>query len=177
MSPPVLVFNTSPLSSFARAGRLDVLARLTSGHSQVTVRAVIDELQGGYGAHPSLQDVERATWLEVVPVDALEELRKFAEYHRQLGSGPRNVGEASVLAWAESHGAIAVLDDQTAVQLGRARGVTVYRTLRLIAEGLKTGVLSPKSSIELVDSLERAGARFPITSVEFLQWAQDRGLT
>jgi hypothetical protein len=45
----------------------------------------------------------------------------FAQYVRILGSGQRDIGEASVLAWAEVQGAIAVLDERAGTQAARAR--------------------------------------------------------
>ena len=96
-----LVFNTSPLGHFARAGRLAVLDRLTAAHRRVVPQAVLDELQAGEPVHPPLADVRNAGWLERVACDGLAELRAFAHYVRVLGAGECDIGEASVLAGAE----------------------------------------------------------------------------
>jgi hypothetical protein len=64
-------------------------------------QAVLDELRAGELAHPPLADVRNADWLEIVACDGLAELRAFAHYVRVLGAGERDIGEASVLAWAE----------------------------------------------------------------------------
>jgi predicted nucleic acid-binding protein len=99
-----LVFNTSPLSHFARAGELSILEDLTSDDECFVTKAVLEELERGSVAHPELAEIRRLEWLTVVPVDSLAELQAFAEYSRRLGSGLREVGEASTLAWAETHG-------------------------------------------------------------------------
>lgn len=97
-----LVFNSSPLSHFARAGRLAVLDRITSGHQ-------------------------------------------------------RDIGEASVLAWAEINEGVAVIDERAGRYAAEQRGVAVDGTLWLIANGVKSGALL------LVDaervSLLRKGSR------------------
>jgi predicted nucleic acid-binding protein len=121
-----LVFNTSPLSHFARAGRLAVLDRLTAAYRRVVPQAVLDELRAGEPAHPPLADVRNAGWLEIVACDGLAELRAFAHYVRVLGAGERDIGEASVLAWAEVNDEIAVIDERAGTQAAQARGVTVH---------------------------------------------------
>ena len=47
--------------------------------------------------------------------DETYDLAVFAEYARILGSSVQgDVGEAATLAWAETHSAIAIIDDQAA---------------------------------------------------------------
>ena len=175
-SVSILVFDSSVLSCFARAGRLDSLDALTAGRRRVMTPAVIEELAQGTQEHPRLAKVQQIEWIETVRVDGLDELVAFSEYLRFLGGGPRNVGEAATLAWAEVHCAVAVLDDQTAVQLGRQRGVTVKRTLSLIATGVERGLLSDYEAVALVEDLIGGGARFPCDGREFITWCRAKGL-
>ena len=60
--------------------------------------------------------------------------------------------------------------------MGRERGVTVQRTLALVARGVRTGVLSVEEAEELVDDLLRCGTRFPLGKGDFIAWARERGL-
>ena len=172
----IFVFDSTPLSCFARAKKLSLLEQLTSGHERVTTRAVLEELDEGVCDYPSLQDVHKLSWLRIEPVDGLPELRLFADYARSLGSGKHNVGEATVLAWAECHQATAFTDDQVAVQLGLKRHVRVLRTLALVAGGVKQGVLSELEAQALADELVRAGARFPFSPGAFVAWAKRHSL-
>lgn len=172
----VFVFDSAPLSCFARAGKLRLLEQLTAGHDRVTTRAVLEELDAGVRDYPLLQEVHTLKWLRSEPVDGLPELRLFAEYARPLGAGMHNIGEATVLAWAEFHQATAFTDDEVAVQLGRKRGVTVRRTLALVADGVKRGLLSELEAQALADELVRAGARFPFSPGTFIAWAKRHGL-
>lgn len=172
----IYVFDNAPLSCFARARQLPTLERLTAGNERVTMRAVIDEIKNGIAAFPELQDVLSLAWLRVEPADSLDELRAFAKYSTRLGSDVHDIGEASVLGWAEVHGAIAFTDDEAAVQAGRDEGVEVRRTLAVVARGIKLGVLSDVEADRLVDDLLRAGGRFPFGAGEFIRWARENEL-
>jgi predicted nucleic acid-binding protein len=171
-----LIFNTSPLSHFALAGRLAMLDRLTAAYRRVVPQAVLDELQAGELAHPPLADVLNADWLEVVAGDGLAELRAFAYYVQVLGAGLRDIGEASVLAWAEVNGGIAVIDERAGRQAAQARGVVVHGTLWLIANGLNVGELLLPEAERLVDQLRTTGARLPCSGAQFFEWAKTQGL-
>jgi predicted nucleic acid-binding protein len=93
----------------------------------------------------------------------------------RLGNLERNAGEASVLAWAERHSAIAYVDDQVACNVGRGRGVRVQRTLHLIISSVRSGVLTESRAQLLVASLVDTDARFPQQAREDLfGWARSR---
>lgn len=100
-----------------------------------TTNAVLDELRAG----PSRAcDFD---WLTVEPVDHLAELRAFMAYVEVMGAGRRHLGEATVLAWAEVHGGLAIIDDQAAKKAAKRRGVACHGSLWLIVQGYKDGVL------------------------------------
>lgn len=171
------MFDCAPLSAFARARRLPMLDLLTAGDDRVTTTAVVEELKAGLLDYPELQEAIDLAWLKVVSLDELEELRLFGEYARRLGSGVHDVGEATVLAWAESKGAVAFTDDEVAVQVGRDRGVTVVRSLALVARGVKRGALTERDAESLVEDLIRGGGRYPFRAgSEFLAFAREKGL-
>jgi hypothetical protein len=111
------------------------------------------------------------------PVDSLNELAAFNYYIRVLGSDDRNIGEASILAWAETRSGIAVVDDNAAVTAARARGVTVRRSLGLLCHGLNRATLTMEDARALVDDLRvSGGARFPCDGAGFERWAESNGL-
>ncbi|HEX3765192.1 MAG TPA: hypothetical protein VHW23_41130 [Kofleriaceae bacterium] len=173
----VLGFDSSVLSAFARADHLDVLERIVDGHRCVVTRAVLDEIRRGCTLYPALSNVAALGWMETVSVDSLDELVAFSHYIRVLGSDDRNIGEASILAWAETSSGIAVVDDQTAVSAARERGVTVRRSLGLLCHGLNRGTLTMADARGLVDSLRvLGGARLPCDGAGFERWAEANGL-
>jgi predicted nucleic acid-binding protein len=173
----VLGFDSSVLSAFARAKRLDVLEHLTSGHRRVVTRAVLGELDRGRTVYPALTDVESRPWLELTSVDSLEELIAFNQYVRVLGESSRNIGEASILAWAEITSNTAVIDDNDAVSAARARHVSVRRSLGLMADGLHRRILTSEQARSVIDDLILiGGARFPCDGAGFEAWAERNGL-
>ena len=165
------IIDTSVLSPFARAEKLDLLERLTAGSRRLITRSVQDELEIGTESYPKLKNVRLLSWLESVRVDSLPELMAFAAYTRLLGDDEsRNVGESSVLAYAEVHCSVALMDDAVAVQVGRRRDVKVQRTLSLISGAIRSNILREGEAVALVDDLIVAGARYPCTSDEFRDW-------
>jgi predicted nucleic acid-binding protein len=128
-------------------------------------------------AYPLLADVAALSWLELVPVDSLDALIAFSEFIRVLGAGGRNIGEASILAWAEVSAGVAVLDDNAAVSAAKARGVDVRRSLGLLCEGLSRKLLTTDEARLLVDDLASVGgARLPCDGADFEVWAEANGL-
>jgi predicted nucleic acid-binding protein len=171
-----IVFDSTPLNHFGRAHRLSDLEAITAGHRRVTTEAVRGELEAALARHPDIDAVLRLPWLEVVSTGSLQELRLFAEYARRLGAGPRNVGEASVLAWAEVNGAIAIVDERAATNHGRERGVEVHGSLWLICEGYRIGQVDQPSAEGLADALRDTEVWFPCSGGTFFDWARREGL-
>lgn len=80
------VFDTGPLSHFARAGHLETLRAICEGFRCVMTDAVHEELERGSNRYPSLRDALDADWIELVHLHELDVLGRFAEYARVLGS-------------------------------------------------------------------------------------------
>lgn len=80
-----LIFDNTPLSHFARAGRLDVLAALSGAYRCICPAQVMQELAVGATAHPVLARVRGLDWLEVVELTDVEEVVAFARYKGELG--------------------------------------------------------------------------------------------
>lgn len=172
-----LGFDSSVLSPFARAKRFDTLEHLVQGHRCVVTRAVLDELEEGCSRHPELASALALPWLALVTTDSLQELRAISHYVRLLGEGERNIGEASILAWAELSSGVALVDDRAAVRAARGRNVQVRRTLGLVCDGVHRKLLATGEACALVDTLITEGhARFPCDGTNFLQWAERNGL-
>lgn len=173
----VLVLDASPLNHFARARHLATLRKLLAEHERVTTRAVMEELARSAEQFREIGDAVNLDWIQVVSCDELRELYLFAQYMNQLGNAERNAGEATVLAWAEAHGASAYVDDQVAYNIGRKRGVKVHRTLRLVVGSVRAGLLTEKSAQGLVRDLVDSDARFPAAARENLfDWARSQHL-
>lgn len=172
-----MVVDTSILSPFARAGRLDTLRTLLRSPRVVTTEAVLDELRNGVSEYPELATALDIAWLEVASLDGrLDFIARFARYYENLGGGGRNLGEATVMAYAELEGCVAVLDDEVAVKLGRRRGVNVIRTLRLIADAVRSANVTILDAEALVDELRAAGGRYPCDGKQLTEYLRRHGM-
>lgn len=154
-----------------------MLARITSAYHCVFTPAVLEEIDRGYQLYPFLSDVRKLDWLHTVVVDSPHELVVFNHYVRILGSSDRNIGGASLLAWAEVHAAVAVMDDNAAVQAAKARRVLVRRSLGLLCNAIHRDVLAIDVVRSLIDDLKAlGGATLPCDGAGFEHWAEARGL-
>ncbi len=157
-----LVFDSTALSHFARAGRLAELDAITAADERVVPAEVLEELSRGVAAYPALGMVSSQAWLSPVELGDLQELIAFARYKGELGGGPdRNNGEASVLAWVTVHGGVAVIDESAATSIGDAAGITVHGSLWLIIRGFKDKILDRATAEGTVNDLIDSGMRLP----------------
>lgn len=103
-----LIWDASALLHASLIDGLESLGDLASGPANDqwrnhTTAAVAQEVNERGGRIPE--------WLKVVHVDAIEELLVLAAWVSRVSSATHSRGEATVLAWAECHGAIAIVDD------------------------------------------------------------------
>ncbi|UCM88253.1 hypothetical protein [Streptomyces marincola] len=174
---PMLVWDASPLHHAIKAGKIDVLADIARNGGgaprlNVTTQAVVSELE-----HYRLPVVD-LTWLDVVHVDDLDEIESLVRWMTRVSGSKSNQGEATVLAWAEVHGAIAVLDDADARRIARREGLEVWGSLRVLAESVSSGYVTSYVATTLVDAMIESGARYPAACSRgrFIHWAKDAGL-
>jgi predicted nucleic acid-binding protein len=173
---PVWVLDAMSLIHFGRADRLAVLRDLLVDKECWTTQVVVQELSQGAAAHPAMRDVGDADWLKVAQLDSLEEIKLFAQWVRRLGSGERDLGEASVFAAAEIRSATAITDDQAAVRVARTYGLNVHGTIWLLADACRDGKHSEPAAGSLIDVLRATGLRLPCTGAEFPAYARQHGL-
>ncbi|MDN3296345.1 hypothetical protein QWM81_20205 [Streptomyces ficellus] len=171
----LLAWDASPLFHAIKAGKLDVLgdaARTWQGgpRRNVTTQTVVDELST-YGL-----SLASADWLEIVHVDHLNELTALVKWMDWVSGSKSNQGEATVLAWAEVNGAIAVIDDGDARRIARRHSLPVWGSLRVIATAVSEGHTTEYVGNNLVDALIGSGARYPCGHGQFISWAKQHGL-
>lgn len=157
-----------------RVDRLDVLADMVPGRS-VTTRTVLRELAD----HDVDRRVLELGWPELVAVDEVHEIEAVVFWASLLGcSGRQDLGEVTVLAWAQVHGAVAVVDDGEARRVALRHGARLTGTLGLFAAAVNEGRQTPAGLCGLIDQLIGVGrARYKINSgAEFESWARGKGL-
>jgi len=173
----VLVFDNTPLSHFARAGRLEVLQKLTAGRRCVMPEEVANELLQGVAEHPALAKVLAADWIEVVELTEAAEVVAFARFKGELGGGvDRNNGEAGVLAWTLHNGGVAVIDERAGTRIAQGQGIEVHGTLWLVANAVRDHHLSRDDAERIVDELAATDMALPVDGASFFAWAYAEGL-
>lgn len=171
-----LVFDSSVLSAFAEAEYLDVLGSYLSAQSCYVTDVVRAEIHIGSLTRPELAAIERAEWLGRGELSTDADLLAFARWATLIGSGTHDLGEASVFAYAETHGAISVIDDRPATKVARTHGLDVHGSLWLIGGFCRDGKLTEYAASRMIDGLRGVGARLPCTGNEFPTWARQHGL-
>ena len=174
---PSLIFDNTPLSHFARAGRLSTLEAIVKSYRCVTPVEVWTEIHAGIAEMPDLADVLTAHWLEAVELTEVHELAVFARYKSQLGGGSKeNTGEAAVLAWASLHGGVAIIDERAASRIAQRDGILAHGSLWLVVQGVRQGELDRPAAETLVDELRATDMRLPINGRGLFAWAYGQGL-
>ena len=174
---PSLIFDNTPLSHFARAGRLSTLQAIVNPYQCIIPVEVRAEILVGVAEMPDLADVLTADWLEPVELSDVHELSAFARYKTQLGGGSRkNTGEAAVLAWASVHGGVAIIDERAASRIAQRDHIRVHGSLWLVVQGVRQGELNRSAAETLVDELRATEMRLPIDGRELFAWAYEEGL-
>lgn len=167
----VLVFDTGPLSHFARANILGVLKIVVGWRRAVVPEAVVMELREGLHVDSRLQTVLDADWLEQRAILTPAETEAYAMFSRRLVLRDRNVGDAAVLALAQTMPARAVIDDWDACDIARKEGVALSRTLNLLCEAIHSKHLTPDFVSDIADELIATEYRLPFGPGEFKAWA------
>jgi predicted nucleic acid-binding protein len=171
-----LFFDTTCLSHFARADRLDVLKDLLLGSSCWTTAAVRDELTIGAQRHARIGEALTADWINVAALDGLDALRVVLKWATRFPVGARNVGEVTVLAAAEVAHGIAITDDRAAATMARQHGAPVHGTLWVLARACREGRVTEVAVGNIIDALAAEGMRLPCTGRTFAKFARDFGL-
>jgi len=157
-----VVANTTILSNFASAGRLDVLREVLGKlHLPAEVYAKIQEgLLAGYefytGIAAQIHPFSPTGWLRLVSFAGDEELRLFEELSANLGRG-----EAASLALAMHRGWGFLSDDARARNVSRNHGVSPAGTLGVLLKAVKTDVLSVAQANEVLHQMIGSGYRSP----------------
>ena len=172
----ILVFDTSPLSHFAREGWLGPLKAVVGERQALVPDTVVDELRDGAGRDSRIQAALDAPWLEHRELVSDDELPAFARFSALLVRNDRNRGEAGVLALASVVGGIAVIDDRVARKAAERYGVRLQGTLALLCEAIQHGLLTVKLVSACADDLLIGSYRLPFGPGGFERWASDNGL-
>jgi predicted nucleic acid-binding protein len=173
-----LVFDTTALSHFARAGRTGTLRTIVADDEPILLAEVAMELARGVSGYPPLGSAVAGGWLKQVELAELQEIAAFARYKGELAGGPeRNNGEAAVLPWVSVNRGIAIIDEAAARAIGDRESLHVRGTPWLLIRSFKTGALDRATVEATVDDLIGTGMYLPfITGSGLFAWAFEAGI-
>lgn len=174
--PEILVFDTGPLSHFARQNWLGVLKAVVGDRRALIPDVVVAELQDGAAQDSRIQAALDATWIERRELCTEAEILAFAKFSAFLVKNDRNRGEAGVLALASVVGGIAVIDDSAGRKTAERCGVRLRPTLALLCEAIRYGLLTMELVSALADDLLISEYRLPFGRGGFEAWAMESGL-
>lgn len=149
----MIVADATPLLHLARAGYLDLLAKL---YLRVAVPASVwEEACGGDEPRAEAQVLRetRETWLEVRDLSSRE--RQLSESLRR--GAPVGRGEADAIALAEALRTAVLIDDRVAVDLARMRKVETRWTTSVVLEAHRRGVLDRMAARRAIEDLVGSG--------------------
>ncbi len=171
-----LVFDTGPLRHFAAQGWLAVLRFLAAGRAVYIPEAVEDELRRASEHNPTLGAVLNAEWITVHRATDVAYLATFASYESRLAVGRTNLGECGVLAMGEVYGCEIVIDDNTARQVAKEKGLRVIATVPLLCDAVRTKQLTLVMVEKLADDLLASEYFLPFEAGGFRRHVIENGL-
>jgi predicted nucleic acid-binding protein len=162
-------FDTTPLLSFARVGRLDILG---AWFPRAFVPNVVmeEEVKAHVGKHPENQEIVDAAWLESVPVEEDEDLELVAYLleERWASAEGKDRGEAEVVALCRRHRWLAILDDTEGRKAAADYVVRHISFLGVIVGAAAQGMLKPTDAWNLHVEIDQARKRIKPQSFSFL---------
>lgn len=172
------IFDSGPLSHFAKAGWLGLLKLVAGEHPVIVPDTVHTEFLDAVGRHPHLSLVLDATasWIRISPVEGASQLVAFAKYSGLLvGNDGKNLGECGVLALAETLPATAIIDDGAARKTASTNKVALRGTVGLLLDAVRDHGLPRDTAGAVADDLLATAYRLPFEPGLFIRWATENG--
>lgn len=139
------------LINLAIVGRVDLLGQIHDMAFHVP-QEVLDEITIGEQRN-QVENVARSGGLMIAKIDAVEELRTFAEYSGQFGKG-----ESACLTIASCRKWVVATDETKDKRLTReiaAKGIEVINTPGLLLKAIRRGVLTVEAADGMKAELEK----------------------
>jgi predicted nucleic acid-binding protein len=137
--------NTSPLVFLVRVNLLEILR--IGARDVVVPEPVIQEVRGHGTDDPTVQAIERATWLSIIPGPTIPP---------GIAAWKLGPGESAVLALARDEAdSMAVIDDWSGRRCARSLSIPLIGTLGLVLLAKQEGQIRAASPI--VERLRQSG--------------------
>lgn len=164
-----VIANTTILSNFAAAKRLDLLRqvwKIVHLPDQVHIE-IQNGLQAGYRFYEdltrSIHPLCEQGWLHLTTLDGIEELELYGELQEHL-----HAGEAACLSIASCRGWAFLSDDRAARAAANRLKVVVGGTIGVLVTSVKAHHISMDEANTLLFSMQRAGYYAPVQTLDEL---------
>jgi predicted nucleic acid-binding protein len=148
------VFDATPLIYLGKAERLPLVEKLPERcvvpdpiHEEVVATGLAD-------GHADARRVERAIDDEILSVVSVD---TTSTYERLCENQHLSDADAAVLAVADAHDAVAVMDEQYGRDVASAEGIETKGTAFLVLSVLKDGGITDEEAQATVDAMVDAG--------------------
>lgn len=156
-----LVINATPLIYLTKAELSWIFEAV--GGKMLTTPAVYSEVveRGKELGRPDAKVLENYFEKKVILVRAPQRtiLRRVREVAAESVSAPLHAGEAEVLALAEELGAVAIIDEKIAREVGKVLGIEVRGSAYLVGLMVKAGKMEKKQAAQAIDKMISSGWR------------------
>ena len=133
----IIVADSGPIISFARAGRLDVLKQVTT--ELIIPNAVFEELVASGDDRPGAKEVKHGLWIKQMTLQD----RSLLEHM----PGKLSPGESEAILLAKELDAYLLVDELKARKEASRLGINYFGSLRIIKEAKDHGVISKAKAV------------------------------
>ena len=133
----IIVADSGPIISFARAGRLDLLKQVTT--ELIIPDAVFEEIVVSGDDRPGAEEVKQGLWIK----------RATFQDHSLLQNMPGKLspGESEAILLAKELDAYLLVDELEARKEASRLGINYFGSLRIIKEAKDRGVISKAKAV------------------------------
>ena len=133
----IIVSDSGPIISFARAGRLDLLKQVTT--ELIIPDAVFEEIVVSGDDKPGAEEVKQGLWIK----------RATLQDRSLLENMPSKLsrGESEAIVLAKELGAYLLVDELEARKEASRLGINYFGSLRIIKEAKDRGVISKAKAV------------------------------
>jgi predicted nucleic acid-binding protein len=160
---PDVIFDTMVISSFAKAGQLELLRKLYPANAICSGFVVAEVLRGFRQGHADLEALVQLLsvgWPRQDDLSTPAERQLYARISVSLGDG-----ESSCLALAAERGYVFACDDRLARSEAMRLGIPLTGTAGILIKAARSGGIDLKNANAVLKRMITAGFYAPLTRI------------
>lgn len=159
------VTDTVAFTHLARAGHLDLLAKLSPGGILLVPDDVAREIDAGRSHHVGIPDIGTLPWVKLAVLTRDEEDEQLRIKANMGGTDTQHLGECAAIAVAKHRDLLAIMDDWHGTVQAEIAGVPTRNTLWLVVHGfIHLWNRDRDVAEDAVDDLLATGMKLPLKS-------------